>query len=135
AEDGQKVSAAAIADVEQTLQAAMADPQAPDAVLSGRLVRALASNGIEPVDTDGAVAEPDVSTPRPRRPALRVVEDENTAEQVAEAERKADEALAKAAEADAERDAVRKKRTALSARRVELGKQRQSLEDEIAELD
>lgn len=132
--DGQKVSAAAISDVERTLQAAMTDPHAADAVLSGRLVRALSSNGIEPVDLDGAVAEPSVSTPRSRRPALRVVENKKSAEQIAEAERKATEALARAADADSERDAVRKKRTALSEHRIELGKRRQALEDEIAEL-
>lgn len=46
------------AEIEQTLQAAMADPDAADAVLSGRLVRTLSSDGLEPVDLAGAVAVP-----------------------------------------------------------------------------
>ncbi|GHG39495.1 hypothetical protein GCM10012320_00190 [Sinomonas cellulolyticus] len=52
------VSEAAAGEVEQTLRAAMADPQAGDAVRRGLLVRSLVSNGWEPVDLDGAVAVP-----------------------------------------------------------------------------
>jgi hypothetical protein len=134
-EAGQNVSAAAMLEVEQTLHAAMSDPAAADAVRSGRLVRALSSNGIDPVDIDGAVAEPSVPTARSSRPALRVVERKPSARQVAEAEQKAEEARTRAAEADAERAAVREKQTALSERRVQLARERQEAAGRLARLD
>lgn len=56
---GHPVSAAVAAEVEQTLWAAMTDPDAAAALASGRLVRGLEANGWEPVDLDGAVADPD----------------------------------------------------------------------------
>jgi hypothetical protein len=56
---GTPIGKPAVAEVEQTLQAAMADPDAADAVRTGRLLRSLTSNGIEPVDLDGAVALPE----------------------------------------------------------------------------
>lgn len=55
---GVGVSDAAASEMEQTLRAAMADPDAAAAVRSGQLVRTLSSNGIEPVDLSGAVAVP-----------------------------------------------------------------------------
>jgi hypothetical protein len=134
-EAGQKVSAVAMLEIEQTLHAAMSDPAAADAVRSGRLVRALSSNGIDPVHLDGAVAEPSVQTVRSSRPVLRVVDNKPSARQVAEAEQKAEEARARAAEADAERAAVREKHTALSERRVRLARERQEAADRLAQLE
>ncbi|NKX51891.1 hypothetical protein HER39_15225, partial [Arthrobacter deserti] len=58
AELGQPVSAAALAEVEQTLHAAMADPDAAAAVVSGLLTGPLSSNGIDPVELEGKVAVP-----------------------------------------------------------------------------
>ncbi|MCH6470208.1 hypothetical protein [Sinomonas terrae] len=55
---GVGISDAAASEMEQTLRAAMADPDAAAAVRSGQLVRTLSSNGIEPVDLAGAVAVP-----------------------------------------------------------------------------
>ncbi|NIJ05864.1 transposase [Frigoribacterium faeni] len=55
---GQPLSAAALAEVEQTLRAAVADPAAAAAVRSGRLVRALAADGLEEADLADAVAGP-----------------------------------------------------------------------------
>ncbi|MSS00435.1 transposase [Arthrobacter sp. BL-252-APC-1A] len=60
---GNPVSAAVAAEVEQTLWAAMTDPEAAAALASGRLVRGLEANGWEPVDLDGAVADPDTASP------------------------------------------------------------------------
>jgi len=45
-------------DVEQTLQAAMADRWAAVAVSSGRLLRSLTADGLDPADLEGAVAAP-----------------------------------------------------------------------------
>ncbi|MGA8791175.1 MAG: hypothetical protein WB535_19705 [Paenarthrobacter sp.] len=53
---GAPLSAAAAADVEQTLRAAMADAGAAAAVGTGRLVRGLSGSGFEAVDLTGAVA-------------------------------------------------------------------------------
>lgn len=55
-QSGAPVSAAAVGEIMQTLQAAMSDSDAAAAVASGRLVRALSSDGLEPVDLEGAVA-------------------------------------------------------------------------------
>lgn len=55
---GNPISESAASELEQTLQAAMADPEAGLAVRSGRLVRALTSTGLEPTDLSGAVAVP-----------------------------------------------------------------------------
>ncbi len=60
---GNPVSAAVEAEVEQTLWAAMTDPDAAAALASGRLVRGLVANGWEPVELDGAVADPDSASP------------------------------------------------------------------------
>ncbi|SEJ69322.1 hypothetical protein SAMN04487917_11018 [Arthrobacter sp. yr096] len=53
---GAPLSAAAAADVEQTMRAAMADAGAGAAVTTGRLVRGLSGSGFESVDLTGAVA-------------------------------------------------------------------------------
>jgi hypothetical protein len=58
AEAGTSVSAAAAVQVDETLHAAMADPDAAEAVRSGRLSRALSASGFGPVDVVGAVAAP-----------------------------------------------------------------------------
>ncbi|HKG49740.1 MAG TPA: hypothetical protein VKB14_04830 [Actinomycetales bacterium] len=55
---GQAVTAAVDRDVEQTLRAALADPQAEAAVSSGRLTRALAYAGFGEVDVTAATATP-----------------------------------------------------------------------------
>ncbi|THG33359.1 hypothetical protein [Naasia lichenicola] len=55
-EAGRSVSASVRDEVEQTLGAALADPSAADALRTGRLVRALSTDGLDAVDLDGAVA-------------------------------------------------------------------------------
>lgn len=60
---GRPVSAAVGAEVEQTLWAAMTDADAADAAASGQLVRALEANGWDPVNVDGAVADPALVRP------------------------------------------------------------------------
>jgi hypothetical protein len=65
---GQTVTPATLEEVEQTLQAAMSDPDAADAVGSGRLARPLVTEGFQPVDLSGAVAASGTA-PAPRRAA------------------------------------------------------------------
>ena len=55
---GRPVSAAVGAEVEQTLWAAMTDADAAAAAASGQLIRTLEANGWEPVQLEGAVADP-----------------------------------------------------------------------------
>ncbi|MET0725251.1 MAG: transposase [Leifsonia sp.] len=71
AELGHPVARAGLDEVEQTVNAALADAAATDAVLSGRLVRTLITVGFDPVDLDNAVAG-GAAVPRP---AGRPVED------------------------------------------------------------
>lgn len=74
-EAGHDVGPAALPDVEQTLRAALADPAAAEAVLTGRLVRTLEATGWEAVDLDGAVGGPFEA---PARPADDADEDGST---------------------------------------------------------
>ena len=60
---GRPVSAAVGAEVEQTLWAAMTDTEAAAAAASGQLVRALEANGWDPVNIEGAVADPALVRP------------------------------------------------------------------------
>jgi chromosome segregation ATPase len=55
---GDPIGSAAAEEVGQTLQAALADPDAADAVTAGVLTRPLAASGWGPVDIDASVAVP-----------------------------------------------------------------------------
>ena len=68
--EGHDVSTAIAEQVEETLRAAVADPDAGDALLAGRLTGALSYSGMGPVDLSGAVATPArPASPRPARAA------------------------------------------------------------------
>lgn len=67
---GKKVGDAAQREFEATLEAALADEAAADAVRTGRLMRPLTSTGLEPVDLTDAVAAPEQAAPS-RRPAKK----------------------------------------------------------------
>jgi hypothetical protein len=60
-ERGQPVSPAVERDVETTLDAAVTDPGAADAIRSGRLLRPVSHAGMGPADLSGAVAAPEVA--------------------------------------------------------------------------
>jgi hypothetical protein len=64
ADVGRAVTASTRAEVEQTLEAALADPASAAAVRSGRLVRALSFAGFGGVELSGAVAAPVASGKR-----------------------------------------------------------------------
>jgi hypothetical protein len=55
-ERGQRIGPSIRDDIERTLQAVLADGPAAEAVRTGRLVRALGTDGLDPVDLGGAVA-------------------------------------------------------------------------------
>ena len=117
---GQSISTAAVADVERTLQAAMADASAGAAVASGRLVRALSADGIEEADLDGAVGGEIAKAP------LRAVP--TSAVDLAKA-RKALEAAE-----DALRTAERAARDAVDDR-ASLESERDDLREQLADLE
>ena len=142
---GNPVSAAVAAEVEQTLWAAMTDADAAAALASGRLVRGLEANGWDPVDLDGAVADPDTASPlvatgssgrRPRRPQASRVEtgsEETSRQQPARAKavEAAEEQLAAA------RESAQTAESRLASVQAELEEQtgiRDGLTDEIDEL-
>ena len=132
-EAGHPISPAAREDVEQTLQAGLADPAAAAAVRSGRLVRTLVSAGLESVELGGAVAggEPDAVAPA-RKPARRAEQSKSVKRLKEQAQKKADEAEAVAQEArDALKRLEREADDALAAR-DQLEGEREEL---IARLD
>lgn len=139
-------SRAVLDEVAATLQAAMGDEAAADAVRSGLLVRPLESSGLDPVDLRGALAVGD-DAPPPARPRLRPVRDPDA--ELARARREAAEALDQARtrlddaeEARARRDAAdhelaaRHARLADEVRRLhaELEHAQRELADAAAEL-
>ncbi|MET1053563.1 MAG: hypothetical protein ABWX65_13085 [Mycetocola sp.] len=134
-EAGHRMSPAALTDLEQTLQAGMADAAAADAIRSGRLVRALTSNGIDPVDLDGAVAMPSVLVKRSTRPALRPVEDAASVRRLADATERAERARSAASAAQKARSDLGERRTAVSERRRVLRADREELTARLADID
>ncbi|HEY1636714.1 MAG TPA: hypothetical protein VGF64_18310 [Acidimicrobiales bacterium] len=68
-ERGQSVSQAVQREVESTLDAALTDEGAADAVRSGRLLRSLSHAGMGPVDLSGAMAAPEIGV----RPSPAIV--------------------------------------------------------------
>jgi hypothetical protein len=63
---GRPLSATAGRQVEETLNAVLADPDAATAVATGRLIRSLEYAGVGPIDASGAVAGPSAgSSPQP----------------------------------------------------------------------
>lgn len=67
---GKTAGDAAQREFEATLEAALADDAAAEAVRTGRLMRPLTSTGLEPVDLTDAVAAPEQGAPA-RRPAKK----------------------------------------------------------------
>jgi uncharacterized coiled-coil DUF342 family protein len=117
---GGTLSAQAAAGVEETLRAAMTDPEAANAVQDGLLVATFAANPFEPVDlTDVVAIPPEGARPRAKKPSKQGP---------TQLERKRIEA----AEAKVEK-ARRKARTA--AEQLEsLVEERDEVEEELAEL-
>jgi chromosome segregation ATPase len=135
-EAGHPVAVAVVDQVAETLQAAMADPAAADALLTGRLLRALESVGFDSVDlTDAVAAEGGVaaSAARPKSRALHAVDDPDDGrivKLVQEAEANAERILA---DADAAREAAEARVAELRARRTELSTEIEDLEEELVQ--
>ncbi|MDN4612410.1 transposase [Arthrobacter burdickii] len=149
ADMGHDVGPAALPGVEQTLRAALADPAAAAAVLTGRLVRTLEATGWDPVDLEGAVAGPftpplqggDTTGTEDGLPDTRAGHP-TTARQRRDAEARLSAAReARAAAEDAAADLLRKsqrltvRRDGLTASLEDLEERLDALRRELADLD
>ena len=123
-------------EVETTLDTALSDPGAGDAVRTGRLLRALSGGGFEAVDLGGAVAVPDAA-PAPRRrstsgrPAAQDADTSTAARPTRTKQPKQPTAAERAAEKRAKAKASRE----LAAARREAEQLGRELADRDAELD
>lgn len=130
---GAAISAATVDDVEQTLQAAMADPRAATAVRTGRLTRALDAIGLDPVDLTDAVAVPGESVLEAAPP--EAAPDAAAGERrLREARRQAEEAQQRAEEADADRAHLERGAAAAARRRAYLGDELDRLSVQLATI-
>ncbi|HEY2298661.1 MAG TPA: hypothetical protein VGH43_13090 [Jatrophihabitans sp.] len=129
---GKKITDAAQREFEATLDAALSDEAATNAVRTGRLMRPLASSGLEPVDLTDAVAVPS-DAPAPRRPAKKQKpKTDDTAERnKREAERKqAEQALVDAQAAlDEHRQAAEQARETAGAAKIRVAELEQQLDE------
>jgi DNA repair exonuclease SbcCD ATPase subunit len=143
---GHPAGASALPEVEQTLRAAMTDPAAAAAVLTGRLVRPLEVSGWEPVDLAGAVAGGFDAHPgalpaaahaggRSRRNDERAARLEQALRDLTEVEARAEQAAeeAEAAQQRARRIAV--KREGLEASIEDLRERLRALQREMDGVD
>ena len=131
-EAGHALNAAAVTDIQGTLNAGMADAGAAAAVSSARLVRALAGDGLDAVDLADAVGGslPEMrAKAAPKKPTRKAAEAARRARAEAEARLKEATAAADAAE-KAATDAARR-REALVAERDELRERLADVETEL----
>ncbi|MCR2794033.1 transposase [Microbacterium sp. zg.Y625] len=121
---GVSVSDAAASDVESTIDAAVRDPAAAAAVMTGRLVRPLVATGVDPVDLTDAVGGsiPGVAErPAPPRDDLAQRRARRAAEKaVREAEREASEASRRLARVEATVQKARERADHLAEREADL---------------
>jgi len=145
---GVKVSDAVADQVEETLRAAMTDEGAAQAVRTGQLVQTLSATGVGELDVSSAVALPEAIGMTPRaveqaQPKLRVVEDPQNAQEVAdqeareleEARRAADEAEVAAAKSTRKLEKARKRVANLEARSLQLQGELEEVRRRAGELE
>jgi len=128
---GQRVTDPVVRQVEETLQAAMIDSEAAEAVRSGLLTRPLSSTGLAGLAE--ALAVPLDTGPAAPRPALTVVPDEDRARDDAQARvTAAGEAVRAAQKAF---DKATKKRAKGEARVLQLEAELEELRRRVADLE
>jgi hypothetical protein len=130
ADRGRPINDAAARQIEETLGAALADPQAAQAVASGRMVRPLQHQGLGPVELEGTLAGPALEPPEPaqtppppaRRPASGP-ELEAARARLARADDAVRHAATDLEEAEAARQATRQQQTEADAEVARLERQ------------
>ena len=135
---GDSIGASALTEVEQTLQAGMADESAALAVRSGRLVRSLSSTGWDPVDLTDAVAGSldGVSLPKSKPAKEKSEPIDLGAERELRSARK-EAAETERARKDAERtlSTLERKVGSLTPRRNQLSEELEGLKERVAEME
>jgi len=138
---GNPISESAAGEVEQTLQAAMADPDAALAVRSGLLIRALTSTGLEPVDLSAAVAVPptgsgslDSGRTRPRGKAESAKDDGRAERELEKARREVADAERRADQARADLEAIERRTDDVARLREQLAAELDELRERLAEV-
>jgi DNA repair exonuclease SbcCD ATPase subunit len=130
---GQRLSDAATRQVEETLQAAMADPRAAEALSSGLLAQPLSSTGLESLAEVLAVPLEETSPGPSGPPTLTVVQDDERP--LREAEERVEQAGKAVRKATKARDGVRKKREKAQAKVLQLEAELEELRRQVAELE
>jgi chromosome segregation ATPase len=139
---GHRVSRAIREEMEGTLEAALADPGAAEALRSGQLTASLRYTGLGSVDISGAVAAPrraGASTPKPPKAASRSTSGDGEAdrkrrERIEAAEHKLEEARTEAADAQGARDAAERVVRDVQERVDGLRRQLDELEQQMQRL-
>lgn len=138
---GRRVTPAVVDEVARTLQAAMTDEAAADAVTTGRMLRSLEVDGVEPVDIDGAVAgavrrHPSLAKPAPiKLEEQRARKREAAKKEAQEAQKAADDAHGQLTDVEARVDAATRDERSRESQRDELRSQLEQLEIEIEDAD
>jgi chromosome segregation ATPase len=134
-EEGQRLTDAATRQVEETLQAAMADPEAAAAVLSGLLTQSLSSTGVGSLTEFVAVlpSRDRSAGSEGRRPALTVVRDEGREKR--EAEERLSVARASLQAATRRHEAHVKRRDKARAKVLQLEAALEELRGRVADLE
>ena len=136
AAEGQKLSDAAVRQVEETLQAAMADPAAAEAVRSGLLAQPMASTGLESL-ADVLAVPPDLlarQTEEPvEKPSLSVVRDDTQA--IRAADQRVEEAGVAVRAAHQLHAKAVKKRAKVQAKVLQLEARVEELRTQLAEAE
>ena len=147
---GVQLSPSAISEIEQSLQAALADEDGAKAIFSGRLVKPIRSDGLDPVDLSGAVAGPALQsrvrrTSAPNRSSAARAKNANPKRNVAliartqKAAESADAALKdlqqRKADLDNEHDALVRDVDALQEQFIALEKRRADLDGRDVQVD
>lgn len=131
---GGTLSDQAAAGVEETLRAAMTDPDAANAVQDGLLVTTFAASPFEPVDlTDVVAIPPEGSPPRPKK--VREGPTQLERKRLEAAEAKVEKARRTAKTAAEELESLVEERDELQEELAELRKKAKEIEREIGETE
>ena len=139
-EQGRPLSDAIADEVEETLRAALADPDAAEAVRAGQLTNALSSTGLGPVELSSAVAVPAPArqerVPRRKENQRRdEARDAREAARRAEARAAAEEAEQRVRRARERLETAEREVDARGARRAELAEEAEELARRLRELE
>jgi hypothetical protein len=135
AELGSSIGPAAADEVGQTLQAALADPVAAEAVTAGLLTRALIPSGWGPIDVDGSIAVPSRTGHTAKVTDIAARQREKATRRLEAAEELLEKREAEAAALDEKIGELRPRRVSVQAELTELEERMAELQKNLAALD